>query len=287
VSSIVWLASYPKSGNTWFRAFLANLRADAEVAVDINSLGSGPIASARVLFDEDTGVDAGDLTFDEIDALRPLVYRRWAQELRGEIGHFKIHDAYLPTIGGAPIVPADVTRGAVYLIRNPLDVAVSYAHHACVPLDRAIEWMGDPSHCFCAGPRRLHEQLRQRLLSWSGHVESWVDQTAFDVHVCRYEDMHGAPLATFTAAATFAGLAAEPGVVEKALRFSAFDELRAQERAAGFRERSPSSDSFFRKGEVGSWRECLDEEQVERLVADHGRVMDRFGYLDDRGEPVY
>ncbi len=73
---IVWLASYPKSGNTWMRAFLSNYLADGDKPVDINSLDTGgPIASARTIFDEAVGVEASDLTQDEIERYRPRVYR--------------------------------------------------------------------------------------------------------------------------------------------------------------------------------------------------------------------
>ncbi|MCP5028332.1 MAG: sulfotransferase domain-containing protein, partial [Actinomycetia bacterium] len=83
---IVWLASYPKSGNTWFRTFLANLLRDDEDPVDINELRTGSIASARNPFDIHTGLEASDLTQDEIDLLRPGVYRRMA-EMAEHTGH--------------------------------------------------------------------------------------------------------------------------------------------------------------------------------------------------------
>ena len=208
-------------------------------------------------------------------------------DLRGEIGYHKIHDAYLCATGGVPLIPADVTRGALYFVRNPLDVVVSYAaplHRDAGSDDRAN---GRPHSLLRRGAERLHQQLRQRLLSWSGHVESWVDQHDIEVHLCRYEDMHSSAEATFTAAAAFAGLPTEPVLVAKALRFATFDVLRAQEVATGFRERSPAAESFFRQGTVGSWRGRLDAGQVRRIVADHGRVMERFGYLDEHGEPVF
>ena len=69
----VWLASYPKSGNTWFRMLVANLRQPAPV--DINDLPeTGGIASARVWFDHTMLFESGLLTHEETDALRPLVY---------------------------------------------------------------------------------------------------------------------------------------------------------------------------------------------------------------------
>ncbi len=60
--------------------------------------------------------------------------------------------------------------------------------------------------------------------------------------------------------------------------FSRFERVQAQEQAAGFGERMPAADSFFRKGQVGSWREGMSEELAEAIVATHAGVMGRFGY---------
>ena len=286
MKTIIWLASYPKSGNTWFRAFLSNLLSDADEPVHINALGTGAIASARQLFDEVVGVDAADLTYDEIDALRPAVYRKWA-EGHDEVGFHKIHDAYIRLDDHQPLIPADATRGAIYFVRNPLDIAVSYAHHSNQDVDTVIGWMSDERHCFASGGNRLHGQLRQQMLTWSGHVTSWVDQEEFPVHVVRYEDMCQCPETTFTAAAQFAEVPHDSGAVAKALAFADFRELQRQEVADGFQEKSPSAASFFRKGEVGSWRAELSDAEAERLVSDHGDVMERLGYLDAAGRPRY
>ena len=62
MSGILWLASYPKSGNTWFRTFLTNFMADRERPVSINELDSGQIASAREPFDEALGYESGELS---------------------------------------------------------------------------------------------------------------------------------------------------------------------------------------------------------------------------------
>jgi hypothetical protein len=64
---IVWLASYPKSGNTWFRVFLANIMTNGEIPADINELFDSTIASNRQVFDEITGFSASDLTLKEIE----------------------------------------------------------------------------------------------------------------------------------------------------------------------------------------------------------------------------
>ena len=104
MNGIVWLASYPKSGNTWFRAFAANLRSDSDEPVDINSLRTGSIASARRVFDEFSGVEASDLTAVESESLLPKVYLRMAEEAT-ETEYYKVHDAYTLTIDGRPRLP--------------------------------------------------------------------------------------------------------------------------------------------------------------------------------------
>ena len=276
--SIVWLASYPKSGNTWLRAFLSNYWHENR-PVDINRLDA-PIASRRQMFDFAAGVEASDLTHEEIDGLRPQVYRYLAVNSRRTL-YFKIHDAYT-----SELIPTDATRGALYIIRNPLDVAVSYAHHLNATVDRTIGWMRDEKYGTSAGRRRLFDQLRQRLRSWSGHVLSWVDQSAIPVQVMRYEDMHARPLETFGAALRFAGVDYDEERLRGALERSSFENLQQLEKTAGFAERPAGVEAFFRKGQAGGWREALDQAQVERVVRDHAEVMRRFGYLDADGAPT-
>jgi hypothetical protein len=274
--SIVWLASYPKSGNTWLRVVLSNYWSEGGQSADINRLDS-PIASRRQMFDLAAGVEASDLTHEEIDSLRPQVYRQIAANNRRTL-YFKIHDAYT-----GELIPADATRGAVYIIRNPLDVAVSYAHHSNAPVEKTIGWMRDEKYGTSGGRRRLFDQLRQRLRSWSGHVLSWVDQTAVPVHVMRYEDMHARPLETFGAALRFSGVDYDEERLRSSLDHSSFEKLRQIEQTAGFAERPAGVEAFFRKGQAGGWKEVLDQEQVERVVGDHAEAMRRFGYLDTDG----
>jgi hypothetical protein len=284
MGGIYWLASYPKSGNTWFRTFLRNLMEDGDVPVDINDLSTGSIASGRGWLDEVLGFDTAELDPDEVDRLRPVVYR-WSAR-HEEIGYHKIHDAYTVLPQGEPLVSRDATLGALYLLRNPLDVAPSYANHNHSSIDDAIQAMGQQNHALCRSRKGLPNQVRQQLLSWSAHVLSWVDAPGLNCHVIRYEDMLREPVATFTQAVHFLQLPDTPARIEKAIRFSDFRELARQEQEKGFREKPTKTASFFRQGKSGDWRDKLSPEQIARIVADHGEVMRRFGYLDADGQPV-
>ncbi|MES2355951.1 MAG: sulfotransferase domain-containing protein [Pseudomonadota bacterium] len=281
---IFWLASYPKSGNTWFRAFLHNLQADSAEPVDINEMYTAVIASGRGWMDEIVGFNISDLTEDEVERLRPVAYR-WLRHDK-EISYLKIHDAYTLLPDGEPLVSREGNLGALYIVRNPLDVAISFAGHMNCSIDRAIEMMGDREFRFGSNGKKLPEQLAQRLLSWSRHVASWVEADGISKEVIRYEDMKTRPLETFTRAAAFLKLPTERKRVEKAIRFSDIGELQRQENEKGFAERPMRMERFFRKGISGDWRTTLTPAQSEKIIADHFTMMRHFNYIDEHGQPT-
>jgi len=286
MNQIVWLASYPKSGNTWFRIFLSNLLSGQDEPVDINDLEPTPIASSRPLFDRIVGFQSSCLSHDEVDAYRPEVYDYLSSQAAEPRFH-KVHDAYTFLPDGRPLIPATATHGALYFIRNPLDVAVSLANHSSISIDLAIQQMNDAKYGFCVRTHRLYNQLRQKLLTWSGHVQSWLDHAEFDIHVMRYEDMKREPMTVFTEAVRFIGLQKSEQDIERALRFSDFRELQKQERTSGFHEKASGCQAFFHKGEVGYWRSVLTEKQAEKIIEKHNDVMRRFHYLDESGRPIF
>lgn len=286
MGGIIWLASYPKSGNTWFRVFITNLRGEEDGPAQINKLNRTPIASARGIFDDEAGIEASDMTFDEIDRLRPEIYAHLAEQAE-ETLFMKVHDAYTSNDKNIPLFPEEATVGAIYIIRNPLDVAVSFAHHSGWDYDKAILRMADEEFAFCARPKRLHNQLRQKLLTWSSHVKSWTEQTSFPVCSLRFEDMKHKPVETFERAVRFSGLEYGGEEILKALELSSFEELQRQEKENGFKEKSPNPEMFFRKGKVGSWRKELKKKQAGQVIHDHREVMHRFGYLGTNDEVVF
>lgn len=275
---IIWLASYPKSGNTWFRAFLANLLHKTDAPADINELEGGPIASSRQLFDEATGLSSSDLTAEEIENLRPFVYEYIAHN-SPEIVFHKIHDALITTPNGQPIVSTAATKCALYFVRNPLDVAVSFAHHANQGFEAIVSAMNNNEYAFCSKSSRLHMQLCQKLLSWSNHYISWTNHKNFPVKVIRYEDMITNTFETFSAAAEFCELKYTEEEIREAIQKSSFSELQKQETEKGFREKNPDSHIFFRKGKIGAWKEELPDELADILRNDHREIMQKLAYL--------
>ena len=286
---IIWLASYPKSGNTWFRVFLANLLGeecnDVEGA-DINTLHGGPIASSRKLFDNHVGVEASDLLPDEINELRQSVYERTSNEAQ-KILFMKVHDAFTYLHDGTPLFSAKATKGVIYIIRNPLDITLSFANHLAREVERIIPKMANEEYSFCSNSKEINNQLRQRLLSWSNHVQSWANAPEVKVHVVRYEDMKLNPFDTFYNAVKFACFSCTREEVHQAVELSSFDRLKRQEEEKYFNEKPIHAGSFFRKGAIGTWRETLTEEQVKTIIYGHEKIMKRFGYLTNDGKIVF
>ncbi len=288
----VWLASYPKSGNTWFRMLVANLSAKDGKPADINDLPErGGIASGRAPFDYLSLIDSGLLTHDEIDCLRPRIYEDLASGAQDDeydkpedappVRFVKVHDAYTLTPSGEPLLAGrHGADGAIVIVRDPRDVAPSFANHSRSSIDEAIRFMGDAQAAFCGKSGRLHSQLRQQLPDWSGWMESWLGQDDIPVHLIRYEDMKADTFGTFRRALDFAGRPASDDDIRRAVGYADFAELRRQEEEKGFSEvpRPGASGKFFRRGDVGAWRDELSAEQVARIEAAHAPMMRRLGY---------
>ena len=159
----VWLASYPKSGNTWIRLLLNSLRIGGG-GVDINAMPFRiPQSAARDLFDEALGLQSSDLNGQEVDSLRPLA---WAHEAAcsPDLLFRKVHDAWRLNADGRELFPRELTFAAIYIVRDPRDVAVSLAHHTGWSLDKTIDRMNDETLVFENSKKRLSNQLPQTLL---------------------------------------------------------------------------------------------------------------------------
>jgi hypothetical protein len=221
-----------------------------------------------------------------VDQLRPGVYRRLSREANKTL-YIKVHDAWARTIRGEPLFPAEITAGVIYILRNPLDIAASCAHHWGVDLGQAVENLCDPAFTMARSRDGLADQLRQKIGSWTGHARSWLDQSRLPVQLVRYEDLCRNPEAAFREVVRFCGLPEEASRLKKAVAFSDFSELQRQEQCHGFCERPlRASGRFFRRGQAGAWCDELSPALAGRLIRTHGKFMRRFLYLDENDQAV-
>lgn len=276
-SGIVWLASYPKSGNTWTRAFVHNLvhvtSGESQVQ-QINDLNQFSMTSAaKRFFNEILGFSPTDEHLNQIAAARGRVQQYIADTVEGLI-FVKTHQA-LAVDRGYPTINLVVTAGAIYIIRNPLDVAISYAHHLGRSIDEAIDLMNLKNPETTVNEKQVYELYG----SWSQHVLSWTRKPHRAIYVMRYEDMLAEPQKTFGALAQHLLFKPSESELDDAIDRSSFDRLREQEEKEGFRERPEKAERFFREGRTGQWKDVLTPQQIQRIVDAHGEQMQRFGYL--------
>ena len=274
MGNIVWLASYPKSGNTWLRAFLANLIANRSEPVPLNELSAYAADEANPdLFSEIGASPSSGFDIDAIAQLRPQVHAAIAQRSQGTC-FVKTHNMF-GSFDGHTLHNMEVTAGAIYIVRNPLDVAISMTHHFGIGLDEAIERLGNEQ----VATANDSQFVTQILGSWSRHVQSWTGVAHDRFLVLRYEDMLEKPTKAFVKVAKFVGIGSDRARIERAVRHARFSSLAGLEKAHGFIEASDKGTRFFRKGRANEWREALSREQVQRIVADHREQMLRFGYV--------
>ncbi len=281
MTGILWLASYPKSGNTWTRNFLHNLLNILEGTDDgnpqninaMNEFTAWEIAARW--YEKYLDKPVVECAREEIAKVRPKVQQDIAENTDG-LAMIKTHHA-LVVDRGVPTINTAVTSGAVYIVRNPLDVAISFSHHMSADIDTAIEEMAVENLETGVTDRSVYEVYG----SWSQHVASWTRKSHRAIYVMRYEDMLADPFHIFGGLARHLLLRPNEEQLRLAIQRSSFDVLKKQEDEGGFKEKPDKAERFFREGKAGQWHEKLTRRQVRRIVQDHHVQMARFGYLTD------
>jgi Sulfotransferase domain len=275
-NGIFWIASYPRSGDMWVRVFLQNLvpiMSGVDKEQDLNALETfSPWDNARRYYAKYLGPEPAGNELQKIAPIRQLMQRDLANrssglefvKTHGPLGHFY----------GYSSIDFSITAGALYLVRNPLDVAISLAHVLDGKIDHIINFMSNP-HAYAAGDAT---RIPEFFGSWSHNVASWTSKP--NAFVMRYEDMLDNPeLWLSVLSRHIFDPAPPPEQIRKAIDRSSFDKLNPQ----GFGFQQEPVDAIFREGRAGQWKDALTPQQIDRITSDHREQMARFGYCDAAG----
>lgn len=274
--SIVWLASYPKSGNTWLRSLLTAYCYPDE-QFDINALIGQQDPFDRQMLDDHAGITSADMTEEELIPYQAQLHRHLAREAQAPY-FVKTHSAYRISPNGIPLFPAEASAGAIYIVRDPVDVVPSFAHHEDRGLDWAITQMANPDAGMDKSLGRASLMLPQTMYSWSGNVRSWLDQTAIPVHLLRYEDLHADPAEYFARVLRFCAIDVDTPRLYRAIDRCRIDRLQRDEADTGFTERPSPRRQFFRGGRIGDGQQALSIEQTNELREEHSQIIQELGY---------
>lgn len=260
---ISWLASYPKSGNTWVRFFLTayeygflNINDNIPyIRGDMDSYTHEVLSPANL----ENMPYHGHLLLRHALLLHKIYSKRGAQVI------LKTHHARV-NIFDISLFPQPYTANSVYIVRDPRDVISSYRRH--MGLD-SIEDALDHMHNKNCVTQDRKTSLYMFLYSWNQHVASWNKD---DVLVIRYEDI-GKQI--FKKILKQYEIPLDNKRLEKAIKLCDLNRLKQQEHKEGFLERKYQK-QFFGGGK--GWQNELTEEQVRRIEEVNGEVMERFDY---------
>lgn len=275
---ITWLASYPKSGNTWLRAIVDRI-VHPERPFDLNALGDTAPAFSGLTerFLAEHGLQVPLSAPGEIRRHWAATQHAICASSEPEI-FVKVHNIAARFDYGYFPDP-DLTRSAIYVLRDPRDVAISFSYHYRQPLGLAVAAL-----CTSSAFNFKSEQIgrTELLMSWGEHVAGWTSAKRFPLLVLRYEDLLADAAAGVRRIAGFLGRQMSERQVEDVVVATAFEQLKRQEAERGFGE-AVRARGFFRAGRTQQWREIRDQSVFRPLLDRFSRLMRRYGYLE-RGE---
>lgn len=165
----------------------------------------------------------------------------------------------------------------VYLVRNPVDVIPSYAHHMGVSVEET--WTRMKMDTFMTR-RDDSTPCWELVSSWERHTRSWLEiARSPKMLLVRYEDMKRRPISTFRRVLEHLALPVDEELFLKALMWSDFTAMRNEEKdmESGYRE-STDKGPFFRRGEIGDGARAVPEAIREEAGARFPDLLRVLGY---------
>ena len=279
---IIWLASYPKSGNTWLRSLVASYYFSKDGSFDFKLLDNiDQFPSAQFFRDKKDNFsvpeDTSNLWLSEQEKINQ----------KKKIRFLKTHNA-LCKINSNSFTNEKNTLAGIYIVRDPRNIVTSLAHHYQVDENKAFEFMKDEK-------KALIEKVNERflgfvpILSWVLHQDSWIKCTKFPVLTIRYEDLQFETYQTFVKVIKFVNNLSnfESSVNEEKIKQSIssckFDNLQKLESEEGFAEamlnkKTNKKLKFFNLGKDNDYKKLLKSNLINEMSLLYKQQIQNFNY---------
>ncbi len=276
---IIWVASYPKSGNTWVRAFLTSYYYTKDGSYDPKQLIQIPdYPNPKILgkkFIKDN-----------------TVHLYWGESQKklikdNKVVFLKTHNA-LVKIGNYPFTTPEYTCGVIYIVRDPRNVITSLKNHMDFnSYDDALSFMKDKN--IILTNREKVFSRNQFLSSWRINYTSWTKMNKFKKLVIKYEDMLKKPEETFKQLISFTNFLSnhqryiDLNKFKKALATTSFENMKKSEVEGKFIENvnSPLNNlkrEFFHLGPKNDWKKLLDSKILDKMNEYYSEDLKKLGY---------
>jgi len=278
---IIWLASYPKSGNTLLRSILSSYFYSKEGEFSFNNLNyisQFPLTSQFM----SAGIDIDN---DEEVFKNFINVQNFLNQEKGKVKFFKTHSA-LSKMYGCNFTDLNNTLGVIYIVRDPRNVVNSLAHHNDLSIDEAADTMIDNSKFLLKSVKNC----RVFLGSWSFNYNSWKNlQVKNKYLLIKYEDLINKKKTTMLKILKFLdqlGMKSQLDMVKlnKAIKSTDFKKVKNLEQNETFYEgvldaKTGKRKIFFNLGPSNDWRRLLDDKIKTKLEKAFEKEMVELGYL--------
>ena len=276
---IIWIASYPKSGNTWMRLFIKSYFNPQNKKFSLNHHEDDPFLIQT--FPTEGKFDELKIKYEDFfEISKNWINLQSLINLNNKTNYLKTHNA-MCTINNHKFTNIQNTLGAIYIVRDPRDVLISYSSYMEKRMDETLKFMLN-KETYEVGEFKKKIYNKTLLGSWSDHYNSWKNYKSREIIIIKYEDMVNSASSTFLKVLTYLSKIIKIDVdhtkMDKAIEETSFKNLKSLEINEGFKT-NPSKNEFFRKGVVGDWREKLNKEQVEKIEKAFEAEMIELGYL--------
>ena len=286
---IIWLASYPKSGNTLLRSMISAYFFTQDGNFNFKTLNNINQFPDFKLF-ENHGIN----TSDHMEIVKNYinVQRQINTKDKNAIRFIKTHSG-LRSINGYPFTDINNSLGAIYIVRDPRSVAKSYANHNQMSLERASDRMLEDKATLggLKNPINEADKILTHMGSWSSNYESWKVFKKYNRYLLiKYEDMIKDKEKTFITILKFIHelldlkFSIHDNKLKNILKTTSFEYMQKAEKNFGFEEsvktkKDSEKNTFFKYGPNINTPETLPAEIKKKLEVSLKKEMEELGYL--------
>ena len=279
---IIWIASYPKSGNTWVRSIISSLVYSKDGIFNFELLKKIRQYPSKKHFENFTN------KFQDINELKKLwIASQDFINLDKQIKFFKTHHINCK-IGEYSFTNKNNTLGTIYVVRDPRNLVNSFTHHYKIDKKEAKNLITDPQFVTgAAGEKNKENDIFTILGSWKDHYRSW-SKNNNNLLLLKYEDLILNPHKEINKIIKFLKnylqFNFDDDKIKNIINSTSFDTLKKMEAEKGFDEAildeaGLNKLKFFNLGEKNKWEKYLDKEEVEYITSKFNIEMEELGYI--------
>ena len=277
---IIWIASYPKSGNTWVRSFLTAYYFCDNGVFDINKLNRIEDYPNKQFFKEQ--VKDGEIHNHWDESQKAIVNEK-------KIKFLKTHNSLITAFGNDFTSPK-YSLGVIYIIRDPRNVITSVKNHNDFETyEKALEFMQN-ENTVISDYKHLKNFAKTNIInSWRINYQSWLSNNRYRRMTIKYEDLIRNPNQTLRDLVIFVNTICKfnNGIdlkkLENAIQTTTFEKMQNLENTGEFTESVFSSKTnkkvnFFYLGPKNNWKDKLSKDLINKMNTYYKEDLKRFGY---------